>query len=194
MEFTNDWFHDNGTDKVFEKFVVPQLAHRPVRWLEIGSFEGRSAVWSLENFLQHACGSLICVDPWEGWSLEAYDRFLRNLEEAGGTAKTSVHRDYAMDALTEFRAYSCDRQNNWLDGAFIDGNHEAKDALQEGLLCWDLLKPGGILVFDDYIWEWEAEHGNQVPVAVGIDAFLAVVAPWSKVLHKDRHVVVEKTK
>ena len=34
----------------------------------------------------------------------------------------------------------------------MDGSHHARDVLQDAVLAWGLLRPGGYMIFDDYEW------------------------------------------
>ena len=38
------------------------------------------------------------------------------------------------------------------DFIYIDGSHQAPDVLYDALLSFRLLRVGGIMVFDDYLW------------------------------------------
>ena len=60
-KFTKDWFH--WAPEVWEQ-LVPQLPSRR-SFLEIGSYEGRSTVWTVENMLEDG-GAITCIDTWEG--------------------------------------------------------------------------------------------------------------------------------
>ena len=59
--FTQDWFH--WAPEVWEQ-LVPMLPSRKA-FLEIGSFEGRSTVWTIENMMEDG-GFIDCLDTWEG--------------------------------------------------------------------------------------------------------------------------------
>ena len=68
-KFTKDWFH--WAPEVWKQ-LIPMLpegetygaADRGIRaFLEIGSFEGRSAVWIAENMMQKG-DTLTCIDTW----------------------------------------------------------------------------------------------------------------------------------
>ena len=60
-KFTKDWFA--WAPQVWEQ-LIPMLPERK-SFLEIGSFEGRSTVWIVENMMNS--GDWIdCVDTWEG--------------------------------------------------------------------------------------------------------------------------------
>jgi hypothetical protein len=41
----------------------------------------------------------------------------------------------------------------------------------DSLLSWNLLKPNGVLIWDDYLWK-RREYGNKVP-KLAIDQFLS---------------------
>src|SRR5689334_11014165 len=60
-DFTNDWFDQNI---VVWETLLPRFA--PKRFLEIGSFEGRSACYLIEKFGKDQPLELHCVDTWEG--------------------------------------------------------------------------------------------------------------------------------
>jgi hypothetical protein len=53
-----------------------------------------------------------------------------------------------------------------LDFVYVDGSHAPSDTLSDACMAWGMLKPQGIMLFDDYQYPHE-------PTKVGIDAFLA---------------------
>ena len=60
-QFTKDWFHWAPEVWAHLATVLPERRS----FLEIGSFEGRSAVWIIENMMNP--GDWIdCVDTWQG--------------------------------------------------------------------------------------------------------------------------------
>src|SRR5262245_17004027 len=63
-EFAYDWTSSHFP--VWTKFLAP-LMDQPANVLEIGSYEGRSAIFFL-NFLHRS--SLVCIDPWDSSVLE----------------------------------------------------------------------------------------------------------------------------
>ena len=61
-KFTKDWF--SWAPPVWEQ-LIPSLPSGRRSFLEIGSFEGRSTIWIIENMMNP--GDWIdCVDTWEG--------------------------------------------------------------------------------------------------------------------------------
>ncbi|KAG2438664.1 hypothetical protein HXX76_005211 [Chlamydomonas incerta] len=71
--FTVDWITPHA--HVWQQHIVPRLAGRPgVTALEIGCWEGRSALWLLAHVLTGPGSALVCVDPFE----LAHPPFARN--------------------------------------------------------------------------------------------------------------------
>lgn len=62
--FTQDWFSVNIP--LWTELFGPIMGQPNLRFLEIGSFQGRSSVWLLQNVLTHPTSRLTCVDTWEG--------------------------------------------------------------------------------------------------------------------------------
>ena len=58
------------------------------------------------------------------------------------------------------------------------------------MLAWRLLKPGGILIFDDYLWEPNRPPARRPQLA--IDIFRETMVDALEVLHEDYQVIVRK--
>lgn len=113
-----------------------------LQYLEIGVYEGRSAIWMLENVLTHPTARLTGIDIFEG---PYKDRYLANLQRSGSSDKATTVTGYSQLALRELPF-------NSFDIIYIDGSHAKDDVLEDAVLCWRLLKNGGVLIFDDYRW------------------------------------------
>ena len=158
----------------------------PIRALEIGSFEGRSAVWFLENL---PVSMLTCIDPWDGScptlgaaTIDAEKSFDANMEGfAGRVRKMKGKSRHLLPLLWN--------PPEMFELIYVDGSHEGIDALTDICLCWQLLAFGGILVFDDYRWQGQ---GVSVPPCKAWDAFAEVAKPWFDLLHCFRQVIVRK--
>ncbi|MDQ0041820.1 putative O-methyltransferase YrrM [Variovorax boronicumulans] len=60
------------------------------------------------------------------------------------------------------------------DFIYIDGSHQAPDVLADAVLAFRLLRNGGVIVFDDYLWAEELAGGKD-PLRCpkpAIDAFV----------------------
>lgn len=180
--YTQDWFSDN---EATWRAHFGSLAGRPgLRFLEIGSFEGRSACWIAEHLLSGEGSLLVCVDPLNG-----YPEQERNFDHNVGASPRTAHK------VLKLRGRSCEvlpfLPAAGFDFIYIDGSHAAVDVVQDAAGAWKLLKPHGILVFDDY--------GNTaLPVLSGlavkpaVDAFLGLVDGQYDVLYKDWQVAIRK--
>jgi len=63
-----------------------------------------------------------------------------------------------------------------IDLVYIDGSHQAPDVLSDAVLGFQLLKVGGLMIFDDYLWHIESPTAKD-PLNMpkpGIDAFMNV--------------------
>lgn len=73
------------------------------------------------------------------------------------------------------------------DLIYID--HVAKEVLSQAAVLWSKLKPGGLMLFDDYRW---TDPKVPDPPKAGIDAFLSLWHAHLEVVHHDYQVLVRK--
>jgi predicted O-methyltransferase YrrM len=82
-------------------------------------------------------------------------------------------KQFSRDALAGLIA--CGQMESF-DLIYIDGSHEATDVLTDAILAFPLLRIGGTLIFDDYIWSDqipERREPSRMPKPA-IDAFVNV--------------------
>jgi hypothetical protein len=127
-------------------------------------FEGQSLIWAFKHVLTHPSATAVAIDLFGFPGLEA--RFRENLERAGVARRTEVLVGNSNDKLRGLPTDS-------FDIIYIDGGHEAYNALRDGVLAWDLLKTGGIIIFDDYILDLHMplEMRPQVAIKAIVSAF-----------------------
>jgi predicted O-methyltransferase YrrM len=175
-EFTNDWFPRHIP--VWTQ-VVGTL--NPARALEIGSYEGRSGIWLVENCKNPLGFELHCIDPWAdyvdlpGLKMAAVEaRFDKNMAlalKANPAAKMTKHKKPATMAMAELITQN---KSGYFDLIYIDGSHRAPDVLNDAVMAFHLLRVGGVMIFDDYLWHLEPA-GAQNPLNMpkpAVDAFL----------------------
>ena len=193
FKFTVDWF----SSKIprLEK-AIRGLKGEPIHALEIGVFEGASTVWLLQNILTHPDSRLTAVDTFEG-SVEFRDKmadcvasmeetFRANIEVTGQGHRVETLKSYSFDALVQLNQ---DRRSCY-DLIYVDGSHMSWDVLSDAVLSWPLLKPGGILVFDDYLWDvYPQEHKRP---RLAIDSFLACYVDQLKIVRSSYQMIVRK--
>lgn len=182
-----DWHHRHIP--MWQEHLAPLLDGRCVRALEIGSFEGRSALWLLENMLTHPSSTLTCVDTWDGedamlkeQTLLAEHNFDFNVRRyASKVRKIKESSDTALARLLPFPTK--------FSFIYVDGSHEGFDALTDLLLSWRLLHPGGYLVADDMRWK---SQEVKVPPIEAWNAFVSMQPPGFEQLHLFRQGIARK--
>jgi predicted O-methyltransferase YrrM len=192
-KFTQDWFH--WAPDVWLR-LVPMLPARR-KFLEIGSFEGRSTVWTVEHMVEDG-GSIICIDPWPGpdaysdidmVSAEAlFDHNVGVLKQQ--FAKRHVSKMKGCSSQVMAGLISKAEASGTYDFIYVDGAHDAPNVLIDACMSWSLLKPGGVMVFDDYLWGEPKDILNRPKLAV--DSFLNVFAETAEVVHVGYQLVVRK--
>ena len=194
QQFTADWFSRHIP--VWEQ-MKHELPDRK-RFLELGSFEGRSACWMLENMID-SDGHLFCVDTWKG-SPEfivlppgvvenSFERFQKNIalsrhdEQRVFTLRNTTV--YAMAKLIAERYFAS------FDFIYVDAAHQARETLTDAVLAWPLLKTHGVMVFDDYTWSLD-KPADYRPKC-GIDAFVQLFHMELETLGVGEQYIVRKT-
>lgn len=189
-DFSTDWTSGNFT---MWRRVLSPLRGEPLRILEIGSWEGRSAVFFL-NFFERS--TIVCIDTFSGTQEEQaiYDpmksivsgveeRFNRNLGPFGHRfEKIKDRSNAALERLAS--------EGRRFDLAYIDGSHRRDEVMANSRGVWQLLDPGGVVIWDDYEWGLEmplAEHPRPA-----IDAFLHDHRGHYRRLAKTYQIAIEK--
>lgn len=193
-QFTKDWF--SWAPQVWTQLIpiLPgEVGSRT--FLEIGSFEGRSMVWIVENMMQDD-DWLLCIDTWEGGEEHT------NGEMGGAEARFdfnmgTVKAKHPYRCISKFKGTSVKElareiheEDTSADFIYIDGSHIAKDVLTDACMAWALLKPKGIMVFDDYMWGDPRDILHRPKPA--IDAFTNLFAEELNIVHVGYQLVVQK--
>ncbi|NDD11596.1 MAG: class I SAM-dependent methyltransferase, partial [Betaproteobacteria bacterium] len=154
------------TESAWEN-IVPMV--KPRRILEVGSFEGASATYFIRRYGGVHALELHCVDSWEGGAEHALidmtaveQLFDANLAEAMAASPNAVHfvkhKGRSDQKLAQLIARG---RANYFDLAYIDGSHQAPDVLFDALAAFRLVRPGGLLIFDDYLWTGASQSEGQ---------------------------------
>lgn len=179
-----DWFSPNVP--VWRE-AFSELAGQPdLQYLEIGCYEGRSAVWMLENVLTDPTSRLTCIDPYEAHiGEEVKQRFLENVARAAGDPeRVKLIQGYSQ---VEMRKLPLDRFHI----IYIDGDHRAGPVLEDAVTAWRLLRQGGLMAFDDYDWELQRPLPDRPQM--GVDFFVEAFRGRLEVVHRDYQLIVRKT-
>ena len=151
--------------------------------LEIGSFEGLTSNYIVENLLNKN-GKLICVDPLTdvylndnlmendikrnfnefGYFKNQYERFINNTKEHIDSGKLELVRGLSNNSYFEL----IKKYHNKIDFIYIDGDHRDDSVYLDAVNSFNLCKKNGLILFDDYLWEMNYPNSTKN----GIDRFL----------------------
>jgi predicted O-methyltransferase YrrM len=173
--------------------LLTRYRDRSARVIEIGSWEGRSALFFL-NYLPHC--RLVCIDTFEGSEEhrahpEAFASDLPDIERRFDTNLAPF-----ADRLEKIKAPSATAlpelaiDGRQFDIAYMDGSHRAADVYSDGVLAWSMLVSGGTMIFDDYEWAYMPEPRSNPKL--GIDSFLRAFDGQYRIVHRGFQIALEK--
>ena len=170
LSLSNDWFSNNVP---FWLSIIDEyrLDVKSIRALEIGSWEGLSSffiLWSLPN------SYLTSVDTWEGadehkdgtWSSKGILNNIENAFDDNLVRFKSRIIKYKGTSQSFFNSEAFVRTS--YDFIYIDGSHHSHDVMIDAIKCFEMLKVGGIMIFDDYFWRYYAKATDNPASAVNL--------------------------
>lgn len=192
FNLSHDWF--SWAPALWSELVA--MLPRRERFIEIGSYEGRSTIWTVENMLLDG-SSILCIDTWaggeehKGEDMDCVEsRFNYNISIL---AEQFPNRPVTKMKCTSYEAIAKQihpvRQE--FDFAYIDGSHLARDVITDACMLWPLMSVGGILVFDDYIWGSPRDVLHRPKLA--IDMFTTLFGETIRIIHSGYQLAVQKT-
>ncbi|MEO6688159.1 MAG: class I SAM-dependent methyltransferase [Dokdonella sp.] len=162
------------------------FAKEPARILEIGAFDGVSANMMLDTIFVNRQSHLVAIDPFLPDSTTpevgegTHQTFLRNADIGNHRDRISLLHGFSFDLLHGMPPES-------FDFIYVDGSHLARHVIEDAVLAMRLLKPGGVIGFDDYVWTSPTNPVN--PCAspkAAIDAFEAAYKDQLELLFSTR--------
>ena len=137
-----DYFSQNS----FNFLKVLSKLNENFNYLEIGSFEGNSAMFVANRFPN---AKISCVDNWQ--KTEEYDHeidflkvennFDKNISQFTNIQKNKKDSDSFFNSNT-----------NYFQVIYIDCYHYGPQVYKDVKNSWKFLMLGGYLICDDYIW------------------------------------------
>ncbi len=124
--------------------------------LEIGSYEGRSAIFFADLFKD---SKISCVDTWVGSDEHKHINF--NSIENNFDHNIKPLKD--KEKLIKFKMTSDEFfkiNNNKFDFIYIDGDHSNDQVLKDLKNSWSFLNNNGFLLIDDYMWWYYKDLRN----------------------------------
>ena len=175
MKFTNDWFtpHKSAWDKLITRY-------NPQKILEIGAFEGQSICFLIDLIGKNQNLEIYCLDTWAGgqehsdYDMPAVEKlFDENIREAIQSSDQQ-HKIFKLkgDSSLGLSSLISEGKTNYFDMIYIDGSHEAPDVFSDAALSYRLLRNGGLMIFDDYVWGGGINADPIMNPKMAIDSFL----------------------
>jgi len=150
----------------FERHLRRYSGQPDLQFLQIGAFTGDASAWLLGNI---PGARLIDVDTWEGSDEEVHGTF--DWEDVEAVYDLRTAKAQASGRLTKVKEPSGEffrrlPGRECFDFIYIDGDHTAKGVLEDAVAAFGLLKPGGLLAFDDYLWQSGKTDENNPGIAI----------------------------
>lgn len=176
---------------IWEKFFIDnELLLKPLSYLEIGCFEGRSSVFVLEKLKNSKC---TFVDPFEenyemtnSTGQRDFDKIYKNF-----TSNISQFHDrYTVFRGTSDKFFKAFEGKLNFDFVYIDGSHLSDDVYRDACNSFNHLNYDGYIIFDDFFWLWY-EQPEENPF-FGICKFLKEYKRKIKILYLGDQLIIRK--
>lgn len=185
-QFTQDWTSYN--EGRWTRALSHLIGEPDVRGLEVGAWEGRSSIWFLNSILTGDGATLTCVDlfegPYESFGGRFEDRFDHNINVAGLSERVVKVKGSSQEELRNLPPGT-------FDFIYIDACHMSACALNDLCLAWPLLKPGGVMIFDDYNFDQIHPKPTHNP-KIAVDLFVTTMRDKLQVTHWTGQVIMRK--
>ena len=176
---TNDYFSMHS----YNFFKYLNFLEGNFNYLEIGTYEGNSAMFVANTFPK---SKVYCVDNWN--KTEEYGDQNFDIVEKNFDYNTS-----SFNNILKFKNNSDDffKKNNTLfEVIYIDGYHRDFQVLKDCRNAWKILKKNGLLICDDYIWNFY-ENIKENP-CYSINKFMDEIKNENKVLEVSKSQIFIK--
>lgn len=176
---TNDYFSMHS----YNFFKYLNFLEGNFNYLEIGTYEGNSAMFVANTFPK---SKVYCVDNWN--KTEEYGDQNFDIVEKNFDYNTS-----SFNNILKFKNNSDDffKKNNTLfEVIYIDGYHKDFQVLKDCRNAWKILKKNGLLICDDYIWNFY-ENIKENP-CYSINKFMDEIKNENKVLEVSKSQIFIK--
>lgn len=146
-----------------------------VKALEIGGGDGVSANLMLDELFVNPCSEMLVIESFRQdpttaeVSSETREHFFDNTMLGKHEGRVILHEGVSGTVLARWLG---EGQREVFDFIYIDGAHNAANVWLDVALSWPLLKIGGIIAFDDYLWT-DGMGVYEAP-RIAVDAFEVV--------------------
>jgi tetratricopeptide (TPR) repeat protein len=208
LNWTNDVPLNTNARAIFEKNILRFREGRSdaataaaIQVLEIGTYTGTSII-ELMKLIPDSYG--VALDKWTNYEETSNNEvlsilqnmeqnnienvFYRNIKTAGLENRILGIKGDSSEMLLKFT-----KENRMFDFIYVDGSHKCLDVTLDLFLSWNLLQKGGMMVIDDYLYNYD--KFTELPFEYPFEAvnhFLNKFANEMIVLDKGYRVFIEK--
>lgn len=179
-----NWTHDvpagQGAKEMFEKvlrFFVDNNKHTNPKILEVGTYAGTSLIEIIKQ-IPNSQGT--AIDLWENYEEINEVNLVNNKNVNESETKkffnmfktikennieqlffSNIKAVGLQDRISAIKGKSSDilmnmiKQNEMFDFIYVDGSHKCLDVALDLFLSWQILRDGGIMAIDDYLYSYE---------------------------------------
>lgn len=187
-----------------KKFNQTNINQKP-KILEVGTYAGVS-LFHIVTFIPNSIG--YGVDRWENYYEESY--YGENKQQVNILSKINNNNvkkifDYNKklfgldDRIIALQGDSADvlldliSAKNLFDFIYVDGSHKCLDVFNDCVLSWKLLRKGGFMAIDDYLYNIQDCEGLPLEYPYhGVNHFLEKYKNEIKIFNKGYRVFIEK--
>jgi hypothetical protein len=174
LEYPRNWFYNMGAKEFFDRNMIEFINKPNLRFLEIGSWVGTSAIEQVKNFLTGENSTITCLDIWDIPKVEQY------FDE-----RTAPYADKIIKVKSDSKVWLENNQDKLFDFIYVDCYYSAEAIESDTRLSWPLLKVGGVMALDDVLFTEESKEAH--------DAFVESVKDKSTIIENGYQIWLRKT-
>ncbi len=165
LKWMDGWMSDEYPKRI-RQILEKEPKDQQLLIVEVGTWVGKSAIAAADIIRDLGRSDvIICIDTWlgspehfnalhrsNGFPYGLYQNFLQNIVNYNHQSRIipiPLPSSQAVDVLHKFVSKKA-------DVVYIDAAHEFLPVINDINAYWSILKPGGIMLGDDYRKEW---HG-----------------------------------
>lgn len=146
LKFTNDWFTNNIP--VWISAFKKNVKNQKIKILEIGSYEGMSAIFFLKYF---DSSKIDCVETFEGSKEHSSVNFNKIKNNFQDNMSDFGNRYNLHEMTSDIFFFKTKDTNETYDIIYIDGSHESEQVLKDAENSFKKLNKNGLIIFDDFL-------------------------------------------
>jgi predicted O-methyltransferase YrrM len=160
------WLLDEGAENLYQLALTTPV---PLV-VELGSWQGKSAVCLAMAMRDRGEGIVYAVDTWQGSNNDISRQILKSYkpDQLWNEFNANIRRSGVANLIKPIRKMTADAARQW-DGRqigllYIDAGHDYEEVKQDFELWSPYVASGGFIVFDDVpSWEGPTRFIEQLP-------------------------------